>query len=514
LVPLARPGPWSGVSALIGYGARLWFVNSVPFVDHNSADVYSYDPVTGDTRYERHLFSQDAGSPVVAAGLLYWPFEDARFSMGLGEYMVTNGRDWSWRVLPEGEVFHVHAMTVLGHTLFAATSAWRAGLQRSDDGGVTWRIIYDHPTPPRQVSRLTNLVLFRGALYAGLTALNGAGPRLLRLVDDAPPEVGAWPSALAVTALQPYDGWLYGVTLTPGDHAVWRTDGVAVQRVVGLDGVAVRALAAGSDAIWAVSARPDRGTLWRSGDGIAWRPAYEFREAEPLDVRMYAGRPYVGTLGPEGHGTLWGPPVPAPIEAPVAALPLPGTPGGLRPAEVAPALEGLDRALDDPRSYADHGRRLRAWLEPLARSRTPEIGHALAGRLGSSVPAITLPLFGGAVQASAASMARWSLLWAMARTGHGRVPPAFLSAPWTAAPNRTEKYLEAAPAAAWAVAELAQADDETVGTLIERLGGRDHPRWLDGDLIGALTVLTGERFGYDVAAWRQWWGRRRAAEPR
>ena len=102
LVPLARPGPWSGVSALIGYGARLWFVNSVPFVDHNSADVYSYDPVTGDTRYERHLFSQDAGSPVVAAGLLYWPFEDARFSMGLGEYMVTDIANWSTAVQRSG----------------------------------------------------------------------------------------------------------------------------------------------------------------------------------------------------------------------------------------------------------------------------------------------------------------------------------------------------------------------------------------------------------------------------
>lgn len=46
LVPLARPGPWSGVSELIGYAGRIWFVNSVKFLDHNSADVYSYDPVS------------------------------------------------------------------------------------------------------------------------------------------------------------------------------------------------------------------------------------------------------------------------------------------------------------------------------------------------------------------------------------------------------------------------------------------------------------------------------------
>ena len=96
LVPLAQPGPWSGVSGLIGYGERLWLVNSVKFVNHNSADIYSYDPATGKTQYERHLFSQDAGDPVVAEGLLYWPFEDPRSSLGRGEFMVTDGETWRW----------------------------------------------------------------------------------------------------------------------------------------------------------------------------------------------------------------------------------------------------------------------------------------------------------------------------------------------------------------------------------------------------------------------------------
>jgi hypothetical protein len=30
----------------VAYGGRVWFVNSIKFVDHNSADVYSYDPVS------------------------------------------------------------------------------------------------------------------------------------------------------------------------------------------------------------------------------------------------------------------------------------------------------------------------------------------------------------------------------------------------------------------------------------------------------------------------------------
>lgn len=78
LAPLARVAPWPAVSGLVGYGGRLWFANSVKYVNHNSADLYSYDPGTGRTRFERHLFSQDAGEPVVHRGLLYWPFEDSR----------------------------------------------------------------------------------------------------------------------------------------------------------------------------------------------------------------------------------------------------------------------------------------------------------------------------------------------------------------------------------------------------------------------------------------------------
>ena len=58
--------------------------------------------ISGRTRYEKHFFSQDAGTPTIAGGLLYWPYEDGRFSAGRGEYMVTNGRDWQWRTFPQG----------------------------------------------------------------------------------------------------------------------------------------------------------------------------------------------------------------------------------------------------------------------------------------------------------------------------------------------------------------------------------------------------------------------------
>ncbi len=69
---LARIGPWPVASRPIGFDGRIWFANSVKAVNHNSADIYSYDPRSGALRLERHLFSQDAGQPLAWNGLLYW----------------------------------------------------------------------------------------------------------------------------------------------------------------------------------------------------------------------------------------------------------------------------------------------------------------------------------------------------------------------------------------------------------------------------------------------------------
>ncbi|MFQ5791758.1 MAG: formylglycine-generating enzyme family protein, partial [Acidobacteriota bacterium] len=102
------------------------------------------------------------------------------------------------------------------------------------------------------------------------------------------------------------------------------------------------------------------------------------------------------------------------------------------------------------------------------------------------------------------------LLRAIALNGHGKVSPDLLLEPWTGRPNRSEKYLYLPSAAAWAAAQVGQADDDTIGILIAGLGRTDRPRWVEGDFIGALTALTGRRFGYDKAAWQAWWERRRA----
>ena len=61
---LVTVGPWPTLSALIGYRGRVWFANSVRYPDHNSADLYSLGLAVGDLRFERHLFTQDVGTPV------------------------------------------------------------------------------------------------------------------------------------------------------------------------------------------------------------------------------------------------------------------------------------------------------------------------------------------------------------------------------------------------------------------------------------------------------------------
>ncbi len=114
---LAQPGPWPAVHALIGYGERLWFSSGVLYENANGADVYSYDPRSGEARYEAHLFSQAAGDPAVVNGVLYWPSEDPRSSTGRGEFMVTDGDRWTWHFLPQGQAFHVHAMAGQGDAL-------------------------------------------------------------------------------------------------------------------------------------------------------------------------------------------------------------------------------------------------------------------------------------------------------------------------------------------------------------------------------------------------------------
>ncbi len=507
LVVVSQPGPWSAVSQMVGYQGRVWFANSVKFVNHNSADLYSYDPRGGGTRYEKHLFSQDAGEPVVYEGLLYWPYEDPRFSTGTGEYSVTNGSDWAKNLLAEAQTFHVHGMTQLGDQLFAATSAWRGGLQRSTDGGLTWEVLYDHDTPEGRVSRITSLVAFNARIHVGLTDYNRGGPKLLRWDQGSMRPVVGWPDGAAVTELAVFDGWLYAINIDDSERSVWRTNGRMAARVVGLDGRDVRGFAASARGLWAITANGGSGELLASGDGTTWRVAQPFEDAEPVDVAVIDDRLYVGTIGPGGRGALWGADTRVGLPSGAAAAPLPvQIESGLN---LTALVADLKMALQTPvAEFSDYRASLDRTLPLLGLSRDPGAGNALSRLLLATFPERTIETF--AHEVDVGSLNRWYLLWALGLNGNGRVPPKLLNESWTRLANRAEKYFEPLPAAIATVGDIGQADAATIGTLIGRLGA-DDPLWLKGDVVGALTDLTGNRFGYDFDAWRAWW-RQRAGE--
>jgi hypothetical protein len=114
--------------------------------------------------------------------------------------------------------------------LYAATSAWRVGLHRSDDAGRTWRVVYDHPTAPRAVTRITTLATSGDVLYAGLTA-DESGVKLLRWAGDTLRPVDGWPKGAMVDVLASYRDRLYGVNGVVILHRPIRNDECGVRNL-------------------------------------------------------------------------------------------------------------------------------------------------------------------------------------------------------------------------------------------------------------------------------------------
>lgn len=509
---LAQVDPWPVVSQMALFRGRLWFTNSVKGVDHNSAEIYSFDPVTNATRYERHLWSQDAGNPLVSGGLLYWPSEDPRISPGWGDFQVTNGKDWATGQITTARMFHVFAMGELNGRLYAATSAWRAGLQVSDDRGKTWREAYDHPTPDRRVSRIVDLLEVGGFLVGQLRAPEGR--KLVRFDGSELSDVPGWPKNRAMSEVVRHGDFVYG--LVQGDEAavVWRSDGRSSEAVGG-----VRAgwrpfdLTSDGTDLWAIGDSAEGGRLWRSRDGRNWRLAGTVTGGEPFDVIADDHAVYVGGSDSENRASLWAlihkpaEPETTPSRALPDLLPEPQT----HVTDWNARADALDRALAAPETYDNFGRPLRALAFDAATSSPPP--GFFAQRLSVPRPEGRLNPFRDVIIDPQGDIGASILLWAMGIAEQGPIPPEMIAADWTKPENGAAKYFDPHFYAIWAAARAGQKDHATIEALMSRLDRPSDPLWLKGDAVGALTDLTGQRFGFDFAAWQSWWNTTKSAWP-
>ncbi|MFQ5466857.1 MAG: hypothetical protein ACE5DS_01870, partial [Kiloniellaceae bacterium] len=386
-----------------------------------------------------------------------------------------------------------------------------AGLIVSDDGGSTWRAVYDHPTANGRVSRIVDLAVTGQDVYGHV--VDSRRSSLLRFEGAVPTAVPGWPADRPIRGLSACRGWVYALVDALGETEIWRSNGRRGERLgVARTGWRGRAIVAGRDGLLVVGADRNGAALWMSPDGVRWRVVARLAGGVPWGLAATSGATYVTGAGADGQGILWGARQAyiAPCAAPPARLPLRRAAMGARQRLDNPG-PSLDRALADPAAYRHHGGVIRDLVHGAALAGPPD--GFFETRLSSGPSGEMLSMIGGKVQVPARDLGRWILLWGMALAGQGRVPPDLIEAPWTAPANASEKYFDPQPAALWAVAAIGQRDRATVESLIARLARADDPPWLQGDVVGALTALSTRRFGYDVAAWRRWWTEARGSWP-
>ena len=296
---------------------------------------------------------------------------------------------------------------------------------------------------------------------------------------------------------------MYAIVAQAGGTTIWRTDGQRSQQVtLPAAGLALRGLASAPDGLWAVSATyGGGGALWFSADGWKWTHVQNLLGGDPFDIAVVGDSAFVGGRGDDGRGILWGPPPSAVNSAPRDPTPMPEA----APSDIDwPALGArLDALLVDAASYERRDTKLRDVLFRVARDRSPP--GFFETRLATPIPDLEISLFGGARRVTAPKRGRFMLLWAMAQSGTGTVPADDFAADWVTDDRRSQKYTEPAIAAMRAVSWTGQRDRATIEALLQRIQRPDDPMWLKGDEVGALSAVTGQRFGYDFAAWRQWW---------
>lgn len=504
LVPLARPGVWQGVSHLIPYDGRIWFANSASFEDTNAADIYSYDPRTGALRYERGLFTQDTGTPTVFGGKLFWPFEDPRFSMDAGEYVVTDGRAWRWRRLPEGSAMHLHAMSACRGDLFAVTGGWDGQLQISKDGGKSWRLTATYPRGEANFSRLVAIAPFGGRCFVGASAEGRRGGKLLEWANERLVAVPGWPEADHTEGLTVHNGLLFAWIDSGQARKLFAFDGEKTVPAAAPPSGLLQALSSDGTYLWAVSGDNGAGALWRSRDGSAWTEIQRFKEM-PISVSAVEGAVFVGTYREDG-GALWGPSGAIPplgVSATPFEIQNPNSAGAADTAGLIAEIERLVSGEVEISGFRD----FRFAFQRLSEISDPAFGRYLAALYPKIAIKGHARMFTNE-RVLQADLAHWYLLGAMAVNGYGRVPLDLLSMPFSGRQNRAQKYFDPSIAAIATVGWIGQNDSETVAALIRRLDQGKDPKWLRADVIAALSALTGKPFGHDAARWRTWWNDR------
>ncbi len=84
------------------------------------------------------------------------------------------------------------------------------------------------------------------------------------------------------------------------------------------------------------------------------------------------------------------------------------------------------------------------------------------------------------------------------------MPPALWEEPLTLRPNGAQKFFSPHEAGVFVAGLRKQNDPETVRSLAAPLERKGLPLWFKGDVVGALTRITGRRFAYDLERWRKW----------
>lgn len=533
LVNITQPGPWPAVTQLIAYAERIWLVNSEPYVNTNAADVYSYSPNDGSVRYERSLFSQDVGTPTVHDGLLYLPFEDPRRSASVGEFAVTDGLRWHWEAMAVGKAFHLHAMGTCFDRLLAVTGAWTGQLLASDDAGRNWELMADLPAGKASFSRLTGIKSFNDRCMLTAAANGDPGAKLYEWTGDDLIPIASWPDGDKTDAMVVFNNELIA-WIDKGDRRVTSAfDGERTRQVSLPAGQRPRGFAAHGESLLMISSNRNGGALWETDDTHRWRQLQAF-EQTPVSVLSADGQIYVGTYHRTGGG-LYGPAngsiasskasnanphmTATKIEAKNAtAITTPahadtGTTDLLslkfpnkrpnRPS-VAYFNKRLGTKLEQVQSdfFADDGLRALLARPPILHSKA--LGELFARQINGTIPEDPVDVFGNR-KLPHHLLALWFLNTTMAVNGYGRVLPNSLSPPWRGSDHSSQKFFDPTIGAIVAAGWLKQSDRPTLKRLIGRLRARQDPQWLRSDVIGALTAITDQRFGHDVAKWLSWW---------